>query len=49
MFDPIAQAVRASVSATVAQYDCCPPTVTIEHGIIPAAPGAKRRRVQRLA
>jgi putative adenylate-forming enzyme len=49
MFDPIAQAVRASVAATVAQYDCCPPTVTIEHGLIPAAPGAKRRRVQRLA
>ncbi len=47
-FDTIAQAVRASVAATVAQYACRPPTVTIEQGIMPAAPGAKRRRVQRL-
>ncbi len=48
-FDAIAQAVRASVAATVAQYACRPPTVTIEQGIIPTVPGAKRRRVQRLA
>ena len=48
-FDAIAQAVRASVAATVAQYACRPPTVTIEQGIIPAVPGAKRRRVQRIA
>jgi len=48
-FDAIAQAVRASVAATVAQYGCHPPTVTIEQGIIPAVPGAKRRRVQRIA
>jgi phenylacetate-CoA ligase len=48
-FDTVAQAVRASVAATVAQYACRPPAVTIEQGIVPAAPGAKRRRVQRLA
>ena len=48
-FDAIAQAVHASVAATVAQYACRPPRVTIEQGIVPAVPGAKRRRVQRLA
>jgi putative adenylate-forming enzyme len=48
-FDAIEQAVRASVIATVAQYACRPPRVTIEQGIVPPAPGAKRRRVQRLA
>jgi putative adenylate-forming enzyme len=48
-FDAIAQAVRASVMATVAQYACRPPRLTIEQGIMPAVPGAKRRRVQRLA
>jgi putative adenylate-forming enzyme len=48
-FDAIEQAVRASVMATVAQYACRPPRVTIEQGIVPPAPGAKRRRVQRVA
>jgi putative adenylate-forming enzyme len=48
-FDAIAHAVRASVAATVARYACRPPTVTIEQGIIPALPGTKRRRVQRIA
>jgi putative adenylate-forming enzyme len=47
-FDVIAQAVRASVDATVTQYACRPPRVTIEQGLVPAVPGAKRRRVQRL-
>jgi putative adenylate-forming enzyme len=47
-FETIAQAVHASVMATVAQYACRPPRVTIEPGIVPALPGAKRRRVQRL-
>ena len=47
-FDAISLDVRASVMATVAQYACRPPRVTIEQGIIPAVPGAKRRRVQRL-
>jgi putative adenylate-forming enzyme len=45
-FEEIAQAVRASVAATVAQYACHPPTVTIEQGILPVPPGTKRRRVQ---
>jgi putative adenylate-forming enzyme len=48
-FDAIAQAVHASVAATMAQYACRPPRVTIEQGILPAVPGAKRRRVQRLS
>jgi phenylacetate-CoA ligase len=47
-FDAITQAVHASVAATVAQYGCRPPIVTIAQGITPPAPGAKRRRVQRL-
>lgn len=47
-FDAVAAAVRASVAATVAQYDCRPALVTIEPGIPPAAPGIKRRRVQRI-
>jgi hypothetical protein len=49
VFNEIAQAVRASVAATVAHYSCRTPTVTIEQGIMPAPAGAKRRRVQRIA
>lgn len=47
-FAAVAQAVRASVAATVAQYDCRPAELTIEPGIPPLVPGAKRRRVQQL-
>jgi len=47
-FDAVARAVRASVASTVAQYDCRPATVTIERGLMPVTPAAKRRRVQRL-
>jgi phenylacetate-CoA ligase len=45
-FEAIAEAVRASVITTVAQYACRPPRLTIELGIAPPPPGAKRRRVQ---
>lgn len=47
-FDAVAEAVRAQVATTLAEYDCRPATVTIEQGLVPVAPGAKRRRVQRL-
>jgi len=47
-FDDVAQAVRASVATTVAQYDCRAATVTIEQGLVPLAAGVKRRRVQRI-
>lgn len=48
-FATVVESVRASVSATLAQYECRPAMLTIEHGIPPSAPGAKRRRVQRLS
>lgn len=47
-FTPVAAAVRASVLATLAQYHCRRPDLTIEEGLPPAVPGAKRRRVARL-
>ncbi|HEY7125478.1 MAG TPA: F390 synthetase-related protein [Ktedonobacterales bacterium] len=48
-FDTVADEVRASVAATLAQYDCRPATVQIESGLVPVPPGAKRRRVRRLS
>ncbi|MBF6589343.1 MAG: adenylate cyclase [Ktedonobacterales bacterium] len=48
-FDVVAGAVRASVMATVARYDCRAPEVVVERGLAPIAPGAKRRRVRRLS
>ncbi len=48
-FDAVADAVRSSVAATLAQYDCRPATVQIESGLVPVPPGAKRRRVRRLS
>ena len=48
-FDAIAQAVHASVAATIAQYACRPPRRDNRARDLPAMPGAKRRRVQRLA
>ena len=41
-FDSVAAEVRASVAATLAQYDCRPATVQIESGLVPVPPGAKR-------
>jgi phenylacetate-CoA ligase len=48
-FTAVAQSVRASVAATLAQYDCRPAALQIEQGIPPVAAGVKRRRVQRLS
>lgn len=45
-FHAVSQAVMASVQSTVAQYACCPATVTIEEGLPALKPGVKRRRVQ---
>ncbi len=47
-FDQVAEAVRNNVRVIVAQYHCRPAQVVIEHGLVPVAPRAKRRRVQRL-
>ncbi len=47
-FDAVAATVRASVAATVAQYGCRSALVQVERGLVPVAPGAKRRRVQRV-
>jgi phenylacetate-CoA ligase len=47
-FDAVASAVRGSVNMTVARYDCRAAAVQVEQGLLPAAPGAKRRRVQRI-
>jgi phenylacetate-CoA ligase len=43
----IAQAIRQSVQATLAAYDCAPASVEIARGLLPVAAGAKRRRVWR--
>lgn len=48
-FDAVAASVRASIAATVAQYDCRPATVEIARGLLPLAAGAKRRRVRNTA
>jgi putative adenylate-forming enzyme len=45
-FGAIAQAVTASVEATVAQYACRPALLSVEEGLEPLAPGVKRRRVK---
>ena len=45
-FDTIAQAVAASVEATVAQYACRPARLSIEQGLEPLEAGVKRRRVK---
>ncbi|HEX6291975.1 MAG TPA: F390 synthetase-related protein [Herpetosiphonaceae bacterium] len=47
-FAAVTAAVRASVDATVAQYDCHRADVTIEPGVHIAAAGIKRRRVRRI-
>jgi phenylacetate-coenzyme A ligase PaaK-like adenylate-forming protein len=47
-FARVSAAVLASVQATLASYDCQPAQVEIVEGIEPPAPGAKRRRVQRI-
>lgn len=45
-FSIVSPAVTASVQSTIAQYACCPATVTIEEGLPMLKPGVKRRRVQ---
>ena len=45
-FLTVSQAVMASVQSTIAQYACCPATVTIEEGLPTLKSGVKRRRVQ---
>ena len=47
-FEPVADSVRRSVAATIAQYDCRPADVTIAPGVPTTAPGIKRRRVRRI-
>jgi putative adenylate-forming enzyme len=46
--DEVVQSVRECVAATVAQYDCRPPTTEVVLGLVPLTAGSKRRRVQRL-
>jgi phenylacetate-CoA ligase len=47
-FGPVARTVSEQVAAVVASYGCRPPAVSVELGLAPLTPGAKRRRVQRL-
>jgi phenylacetate-CoA ligase len=47
-FGDAAQAVRNSIDATLASYDCYSAEVEIAEGIPPTPPGVKRRRVRRL-
>ena len=46
-FDQVAQSVRSRAQRTIAGYGCTSPDLEIESGLIPTAPGAKRRRIQR--
>ena len=45
----IRQSVLTSVATITAQYQCHPPHVEIEEGLPAFAPGAKRRRIQRIS
>lgn len=47
-FGAVARTVVEQVASVVASYDCRAPAVSVELGLVPLAPGAKRRRVQRL-
>ena len=47
-FAGVAQAVQESIATTLAHYACQPALVQIEEGLLPSAPGTKRRRVQRI-
>jgi phenylacetate-CoA ligase len=47
--DAVMAAVRGSVANGIEQYGCRPPRIEIDTHLVPPAPGAKRRRVQRLA
>ena len=40
-------AIRASITATVEQYACVVPPLAVDAALEPAAPDAKRRRIQR--
>nr|CAA9237071.1 Adenylate-forming enzyme [uncultured Armatimonadetes bacterium] len=48
-FGAVAAAVLASIADILAQYDCRLGDVEVEPGLVPVAPGAKRRRVRRTA
>lgn len=48
-FDSVAAALRASVETTIAGYGCRPARLEIWPGVPPPVPGAKRRRVVRVA
>jgi phenylacetate-coenzyme A ligase PaaK-like adenylate-forming protein len=45
-FGAVAQAVRASVAATLVQYACRPAELELAEGLCAEAPGTKRRRVR---
>jgi phenylacetate-CoA ligase len=45
----VAGAVRESVTETLSRYECRPAELVIEEGLVPPAPGAKRRRIMRTA
>ena len=47
-FDAAARAARASIKATLAQYECHAAEVVVEEGLVAVPAGVKRRRVQRL-
>ena len=47
-FGAVETSVRESVAQVAAHYGCRAPETEVEPGLLPVAPGAKRRRVQRL-
>ena len=47
-FDNCALAARQTVQQTLAEYECRPANLSIEHGLAARMPDKKRRRVQRL-
>ncbi|HZU68313.1 MAG TPA: F390 synthetase-related protein [Ktedonobacteraceae bacterium] len=47
-FNTVAEAVKASTNEIVAQYDCRPAEISVEEGLLPLAPGTKRRRIRRV-
>ncbi len=49
VFNNVVQAVKTSATEVLTRYDCRPAEVSIEEGLLPLPPGAKRRRVQRLS
>ncbi len=47
-FETIREAVQASISATLSQYNCRPADIQIEEGLPPLPAGIKRRRIQKI-